>query len=399
MAGLLVAVTLLAAVSVVLAAPHTEVPVGVLLSDPDVTEPSAVFRGLELAAQQLTAAGLPVRLIAEDPAPNAAAAALRLIADGAVAIVGAGTSGDTIRAAEAHAIPRSVVMISPAATAPAITDLAADRGRDLLFRTVAPDTLQGRVAGTLAAERWDTAAILHVDNQYGAGLAEHFRAAYEAAGGRVVAQVGHPEPTSGSYAAELRAVLAGGPDVVAAYSYSRHAEVYVKEAAEMFGFRTFLFADGTKSLDLLATAGADTVEGLVGTAPGLPSGPANAAFVRQYRAEYGDKPPLPFIENAYDALAVIGLAAFRALAAGEQVTGSSVRDHLRAVAGPPGRIIGPGDFARAFALLSANREIDYQGASGPVDFDAAGDVTTSIEIWRFNAGGIESLFTREVEQP
>ena len=212
-------------------------------------------------------------------------------------------------------------------------------------------------------------------------------------------QVSHPERTSESYAAELHAVLAGRPDVVAAYGYSRHAEVYVKQAAEMFGFRSFLFADGTKSLDLLAVAGADTMEGLVGTAPGLPSGPANAAFVGQYRTAYGDKPPLPFIENAYDALAVIGLAAFRALTAGEQVTGSSVRDHLRAVAGPPGETVRPGDFARAFALLSANREIDYQGASGPVDFDAAGDVTTSIEIWRFSSGGIESLFTRDVAQP
>ena len=173
----------------------------------------------------------------------------------------------------------------------------------------------------------------------------------------------------------------------------------MKEAAETFGFRTFLFADGTKSLDLLAAAGADTVEGLVGTAPGVPSGPANAAFVRHYQVAYGDKPPLPFIENAYDALAVIGLAAFRALTADERVTGKSVRDHLRAVAGPPGQPVGPGEFARAFALLSDNREIDYQGASGPVDFDAAGDVTTSIEIWRFTAGGIESPFTRKVEQP
>ena len=240
MAGLLVAVTLLAAAPVVLAAPHTEVPVGVLLSDPDVTEPSAVFRGLELAAQQLTAAGLPVRLIAEDPAPNAAAAALRLIAEGVVAIVGAGTSGDTIRAAEAHAIPRSVVMISPAATAP--RDHRSG-GRPRAGPPV-PHGGTGHAAGQGCRHAGGGAmgtppAILHVDNQYGAGLAEHFRAAYEAAGGRVVAQVGHPEPTSGSYADELRAVLAGGPDVVAAYSYSRHAEVYVKEAAEMFGFRTF----------------------------------------------------------------------------------------------------------------------------------------------------------------
>ncbi len=153
-------------------------------------------------------------------------------------------------------------IVTAAATAPALTDLDADRGRDFLFRTVAPDTLQGR----LAAERWDTAAILHVDNPYGTGLAEHFRAAYEAAGGRVVAQVGHPEPTGDSYASELRAALSGAPDVVAAYGYSRHAEVYVKEAAETFGFRMFLFADGTKSLDLVAAVGADTLEGLVGTA-------------------------------------------------------------------------------------------------------------------------------------
>ena len=221
----------------------------------------------------------PASLIAEDPSPDAAAAARRLIAGGgAVAIVGAGTSSDTISAAEAHAIPRSVPMISPAATAPAITDLAADRGRDYLFRTVAPDTLQGRAAGTVAAERWATAAILHVDNPY------------------------------------------------------------------------------------------------------------------------GDKPPLPFVENAYDALALIGLAAFRALA-GQPVTGSSVRDHLRAVAGPPGQVFGPGDFARAFELLSAGREIDYRGASGSVDFDAAGDVATSIEVWRFAGGGIEPLFTRGAQQP
>ena len=32
-----------------------------------------------------------------------------------------------------------------------------------------------------------------------------------------------------------------------------------------------------------------------------------------------------------------------------------------------------------------------------MDFDATGDVATSIEVWRFTAGGIESLFTRDVE--
>ena len=47
---------------------------------------------------------------------------------------------------------------------------------------------------------------------------------------------------------------------------------------------------------------------------------------------------------------------------------------LREVAGPPGEKILPGEWAKALELITAGTDIDYDGAGGPLDFDAAGDV-------------------------
>ena len=360
-----------------------------------------IHQGAELAANQLTAAGLSINLLTEDTETNpiAAASAARKLVDlnRVVAIVGALASSSTMSAAESVTIPNSVVLISPASTSPAISDLPADRGRDFLFRSVPSDALQGRLAGTLAAARVGTASILYVNNPYGLGLAENFSAAFEAAGGAVLAMVPHDETPGESYTAELRQALAGDPDVLAAYSYPQHAKIYLKEAIEFYQYGAFLFADGTKSQELIDEVGAANLEGLMGTAPGSAGGAPRETFISQYEEAYGEKPPLPFIENAYDAMAVVGLAAFRARANGAEVTGTSVRDNLRAVASPPGEVVGPGDFARAFALIEAGEEVNYEGAAGSMDFDDAGDVVTPIEVWRYAGGTIESLYTQNVE--
>ncbi len=89
-------------------------------------------------------------------------------------------------------------------------------------------------------------------------------------------------------------------------------------------------------------------------------------------------------------MAVIGLAAYAAEAKGLEPTSKNIRDHLREVADPPGFFIGPGEFETAFELLKAGKPINYEGASGPVDFDANGDVLAPIEIWRFHNGKIET---------
>ena len=271
-----------------------------------------------------------------------------------------------------------------------ITNLPGDRGKDFLFRTCPSDDLQGLVAGKMAATKYQTVAIIYVNNSYGQGLAESFKNAFEAEGGKVTAMV-PSEQQAESYTAELRKALADNPDVLGAFTYPESASIYLKEAIEFFDYKSFLFCDGTKSEKIIQAVGAENLEGMLGTAPGSVGGQSLELFNKAYEAEFGDIPPLPFITNAYDAAAVIGLAAYLTMVQGLEITSTNIRNNLRSVASPPGEIIRPGEFEKAFKLLDQGKNINYEGAAGAVDFDENGDVVTPFEIWKYSGGDIVTV--------
>ena len=64
---------------------------------------------------------------------------------------------------------------------------------------------------------------------------------------------------------------------------------------------------------------------------------------------------------------------------------------MRAVANPPGEVVIPGEFEKAFGLLKAGKAINYEGAAGSVDFDKHGDVVTPIEIWQYQGGKLVTI--------
>jgi len=380
-----------------------EVKIGTLLSH---TGPLKEFgpnlqNGIVLAAKQMAEAGFEIQLIHEDsetsaiPATDAARKLVEI--DKVVAIIGALASGVTIPVAESVTIPSNVIQISPASTSPLITVLPSDRGKDFLFRTCPSDALQGVTAGKEAAKQIKTASVLYVNNPYGQGLMENFKEAFELRGGKVLAAVPHDERAAESYTAELRKALAGNPDALAAYSYPEHAKVYLKEAIEFFNYRSFFFCDGTKSEDIIKALGAENVEGMMGTAPGAAGGKPLELFNEAFKKEFGRLPPLPFITNSYDGAAVIGLAAYATIQKGMDPTSTNIRNNLREVAGPPGEIIMPGEFKKAFDLLKQGKDINYEGAAGSVDFDANGDVVTPIEVWMYTGGTMKTIRMEEVE--
>jgi len=356
----------------------------------------------ELAAQEMAAAGFTIEFFHEDSQTAAEAAekaARKLLGkDKVTAIIGSSSSGVIVPLAESVTCPENVLMITPGATSPFITDLPEDKDKDLLFRTCPSDALQGAVLGRLAAGLYKTASVMYVNNAYGQGLAEQFRRSFIKHGGTVYAMIPHAEAVAKSYAADLRNAFArmystkpfrsGRSDVLCVFSYPEHAKVYVKEAIDIYKAKHFLFSDGTKSEELAAAVGPEKLEGMMGTAPGAPAGEASLKFATNYTARFGELPRSPFIANAYDATAVLGLAAFAAQAKGLEATSTNIRDQLREVANPLGTFVGPDEFEKAFELLKAGKPINYEGASGSVDFDVNGDVTAPIEIWRFHDGKI-----------
>lgn len=394
---------LLFSVSFVCGAPAADVRIGTLLSHTGALKEFGpnIQNGIVLAAEQLEAAGLGIELFHEDsetsaiPATNAAKKLVEI--NKVVAIIGALSSGVTIPVAESVTIPAGVIQISMASTSPLITVLPTDKGRDFLFRTCPSDALQGVVAGKIAAKSAKTASILYVNNPYGQGLAEEFKASFEKHGGKVLAMVPHDEKAAETYNAELKKALADKPDILCAYSYPDHARVYLKEAIEFFKMKSFFFCDGTKSEDIVKALGAANVEGMMGTAPGAAGGDSDKIFNQAYKARYGKLPPLPFITNAYDAAAVVGLAAQLAKAEGVEPNSKNIRDRLRVVANPPGEVIKPGEFAKAFDLIKKGKAINYEGAAGSVDFDENGDVVTPIEVWKYEGGQIKTVSMEKVE--
>lgn len=375
-----------------------EVRIGTLL---DYTGPLKEFgpnikNGCELAAKQLKEAGLDVKLFHEDsetsaiPGVNAAKKLVEV--NKVIAIIGSLASGVTIPVAESVTIPNGVIQISPASTSPLITVLPADKGKDFLFRTCPSDALQGVIAGKLARDLGHkTASVLYVNNPYGQGLAEQFKRSFEKRGGRVLSMVPHDEKAAESYTAELKKALEKKPSIVCAFSYPEHGKVYIKEAIEFFKFKSFLFCDGTKSYDIIKAVGAQNVEGQYGTVAASAKGDAYDIFVGDYTKEFGKLPPLPYITNGYDGVAVIGLSAYACKVKGLPITSKNIRDNLRFVSNPPGDMIKPGEFKKAFELLEKGKDINYEGASGSVDFDANGDVITPIEVWQYKGGDMVTV--------
>ena len=158
-----------------------------------------------------------------------------------------------------------------------------------------------------------------------------------------------------------------------------------------YKFRKFLFCDGTKSQDIVEALGAKNVQGQMGTAPGTAGGDPFVIFNADYKDAFGQLPPLPFITNAYDGASVIGLAAYAAKVKGLELNAANIRDNLRHVANPPGEVILPGQFQKAFDLLKDGKDINFEGSAGSVDFDENGDVITPIEVWKYDNGKIVTV--------
>jgi len=346
----------------------------------------ADLKGVEFALEQINAAGgvngEPVEMVIADtqttPQAGVDAAQKLVNVDGVHAIVGALSSGVTIPVARTVSSREAIAQISNASTSPTITGLSDD---DFLFRTVPSDSYQGVALADLVTEKGvSNVSILYVNNDYGQGLADAFT---EAFGGEVSASIAF-EQGQASYRGELQRAASGGAQALVLIGYPETGSVILRQSLEGGYLAKFIFTDGMKAPEIIDRVGAQFLNGAFGTVPQARDTEGLRVFRNAYIAAYGELPSKPYYDTAYDAAFVIALAA--------QKVGSTdrraIRDNLRAVANPPGEVILPGEWAKAVELLAAGQDINYEGASGSVDFDDNGDVPGTIGHWEIQDGAI-----------
>ncbi|ASC72137.1 Amino acid/amide ABC transporter substrate-binding protein, HAAT family [Halomicronema hongdechloris C2206] len=318
-------------------------------------------------------------------------AAQKLISlEGVVAIIGALSSGNTIPVAESITSKNTIPQISSASTSPVITGL---NDNDFLFRTVPSDAFQGVALAQIAREQeLEQLAVIYINNDYGQGLAESFKAAFEAQGGTITGMVPY-EQAQASYRGELQQLAQGDATALTLIGYPENGITILKQALEEGFFDSFVFTDGMKAPEVIDAIGAETLEGAFGTAPqALTDSDAYQTFVSAYEAAYGELPPKPYIDTAYDATMLLALAIQKA----GNTDGAAIRDALREVANAPGTKVGPGDWAVAVDALADGEDIDYEGASGALEFDDNGDVGGTFAHWVIQDG---EIVTVEVFEP
>lgn len=284
-------------------------------------------------------------------------------------IMGALMSGTTIAAAEAVSIPAGVVQVSPTATSPAMTGI---KDNDLLFRIVPSDNYQGAVLAKMVLEEGiKKVAVTYVNNDYGVGIGQTFIEAYKAAGGEVVADVKHEEKKD-SYRSELATLSKAGGEalVVVAYAGDSGGKI-VKQAIEGGLFTRFVGTDGLRDEALIKDVGAEALATSFFSSPTSPAdNPAQTKLHEMFNAEYKEGADKAFVDQTYDATFLALLAIEKAGSADRAKMAAALRE----VASAPGEKVGPGEWAKAKALIKDGKDIDYDGAGGAYDFDANGDV-------------------------
>lgn len=294
--------------------------------------------GVQMAIEEINAAGgingKQVELVAEDdegnPEKTVNAYKKLTTKDGVKFIIGSLTSGCT-QAITSLAQAQKVLVVAPAATAPAVTDAG-----NYIFRTCFIDPFQGTVGAKFAYENLGSrkAAVLYdVGNDYSVGLFDNFKKSFESAGGTIVAAESYSTGDK-DFNAQLTKIKNAAPDVVYLPDYYATVALIAKQLRAQGINTPIVGADGWGGIT--ENAGDEVLNGFYSDHYASDSTDQKVIdFVTKYAAKFNST-PTSFAALGYDAMYVIKDALVAAgstdsekvRAAVEKTSGSYVTGNL-----------------------------------------------------------------------
>ncbi|HET7531889.1 MAG TPA: ABC transporter substrate-binding protein [Nocardioidaceae bacterium] len=341
------------------------------------------FAGVDLAVQEINDAGgvlgkpvKSVRADSGDGSPNIAPGETdNLLSAGADVIVGAASSSVSLSVID-KIVNAGVVQISPANTSTAF-DTYDDKG--LYFRTAPSDVLQGAVlANTLVEDGHQNVAILARQDSYGEALANQVEKVFTESGGTIVAKELYDADVK-SQTAPINAVAAEDPDAVVLISFEEVKTMIPDMITAGIGpkDKQVYFTDGNTSNYGTGADGfpAGTLEGVKATYPGPE---VSGEFKDRLLGVDPKLKDFTYGQESYDATIISALAAVAA----EDDAGTSIGAKMQEVSTGGTKCTA---FQECADLLADGEDIDYDGASGPIEFNDTGSPSAAtIGIYEFD---------------
>lgn len=303
------------------------------------------------------------------------------------AFVGAASSGVSVPLAE-KVYNDKVMQVSNASTTPALAEIGYGQDGEppkYFGRTAPNDGQQGLVMGKILNDyvKADTAAFLYVNNAYGRGLAEKAKAAFN---GETLQLVGYSKKAS-SYTSTLDKLHKGDPDGIGFVGYPGNGKTIMKQWSQG-GFPTnaeqWVLSEGLNS-DTFFKNNRSIVGGMYLSTPDPRDTPGSSRF----KNKIGESNTL-FAAHAYDAAFLIALAMHK----GGEGTGKAAASNMQSVS-RDGKTVTVGQFQKAKNMLDNGENVNYQGASSPVDMNNALEPLNPFAIVRVTKSGSKLRKTLE----
>ncbi len=315
----------------------------------------------------------------------------RVLNSGVNVVIGAAASGMSLAIID-KVTGAGVAQCSGSNTAPTFTDYN-DNG--LYFRTAPSDALQGPVlANVVVGDGHSNVAIVARADDYGKGLADATAKALEGSGATVALNETY-DPKATNFDSVVQKVSSANPDAVIVIAFEEGTQIIAgliesgltPDKIGLYG------ADGLRNTDLgklVNPSDPSIIDGMKGTAPASADNPE---FVSGLKAFAPDLEQTQFAPQVFDCVTIMALAA-------EQAKSTNANDFKDVVNG----ITKDGEKCTTFAdckkLIDEGTDIDYDGASGPLDFTDAGEPgSATIEVYGFSNGGKLDTISTETSEP
>ena len=374
--------------------------IGVLLQTTELRY--SMIKAAKLARDDINKAGGNVKLIMGDVA-TPLASARTLLDMGARAIIGPGTSGNSVKIFD-FLVENSLVAVSPSATSVTLTEenrkISEAGGTPFFFRTVPTDSFQARILVDQARNE-GKALIVHRGDNYGVKLTELINEELDSQGRSAAKVVSYELYDSGDpdfnektqdVLDDIEAVsgIGGVGSIIMIVSEGEGEKIIkgmldspiVPSAAKYYISDSLAVANLHELVDPGNSA---TVEGFKSTTPcALPDPPERKTeFEKRFDPE--EFPSLQFTVHTYDAVVAVALAA---LSAGSNNPSEYVSE-MAEVTGDGNRCVSYAECAAALTdETTANDDINYEGVSGPIKFDENGDIGAGCySVYTYDAEG------------
>jgi len=267
-------------------------------------------------------------------------------------------------------------------------DTAFDNTKDPMLWRDSPSDLQEGVAMALYALQhgYKRAAFMMSSITTAQDFIPYIQGAYKAGGGKIVANV-TMTPGLTSYRSEVLKVAQAKAQVIFSQIEPPTAAVMTQNFKEIDNLAIPIVASDTSAAAewIKAVTPAVANKAIVSAEGATATSPASAVFMKYFKQDFKGQQPLASATYSYDATIALALAIAKA----HSTTGATFAKDIPLVTTGPGTVVY--DYKTALADLKAGKKINYDGASGNMDYNQFHNVFGPYQLVKANLSGVEQV--------